>query len=289
MLMNNNVVENIIASVIASIIFVILSTVLGYILFRLGVSNQASVFIGLLTLLFLMLLFLAFKSVYPAYTRWLTNRLLERALTVDPKEKDEAKLALRGKILERVYHENPVAERQHSGTVVEYENQLACEAFIQAEFQRARTIKILTIRGAKYFDGPKSLFDKLLPKKQTQNYIIEVLVLKPEAEHITDKLANDLGQRSAKQVQRKMKSVLETLKDIASENRNFEVKCYEETPNFKILMFDDVMFVSSFIGANNDQQVKMLRILRADNPLFMGLERYFDSLWLRSSFPDEDM
>ncbi len=287
--MNNNVVENIVAGVIASIIFVILSTVLGYILLRLGLSNQASIFISLLTLLFLTLLFLAFRSVYPAYTRWLTKRLLEKALTVDPKERDEAKLSLREKILERVYHEESAIERQHNSIVVEYENQLACEEYIQEEFVKAKTIKILTIRGKKYFDGPKSFYDNILPKKQTKNYTIEVLVLKPEAEHITDKLANDLGQRSAKQVQRKMKSTLETLKDIAAENKNLKVKYYEETPNFKILMFDDVMFISSFIGANNDQQVKMLRISRADNPLFMGLERYFDSLWLRSSFPDEDM
>lgn len=285
--MNNNVVENIIASVIASIIFVMLSTVLGYILFRLGVSNQASVFIGLLTLLFLMLLFLASRSFYPAYTRKRTIRLVEKALNVDPKEKDEAKLALRVTILERVHRDNPVAEKQQMITVVEYENQDVCETYLQEEFSKARTIKILTIRGEKYFAGESSLFYRLLPKKQTKNFTIEVLVLKPESGHITDELAKDLGQYSAKHVQGKMQGILDILKDLAVKSKNFKVKCYDETPNFKILMFDDVMFVSAFTEAKNDKQAKMYRIARAYNLLFIGFERYFDSLWIRSNFPNE--
>ena len=58
-----------------------------------------------------------------------------------------------------------------------------------------------------------------------------------------------------------------------------------EKPNFKILLFDDVMFVSSFAMniRHNDQNAKMFQIKQVGNPLFAGFERVFDSLWEHSA------
>ena len=51
-----------------------------------------------------------------------------------------------------------------------------------------------------------------------------------------------------------------------------------------MLLFDNVMFVSSFAGGGpkNDNNVKMLEMKREGNPLFIGIERYFDELSKRS-------
>jgi uncharacterized protein YktB (UPF0637 family) len=67
-------------------------------------------------------------------------------------------------------------------------------------------------------------------------------------------------------------------------NRNIRVKCYKESPNFKILIFDDEMFVSSFAQGRqkNDHNAKMFQITRDNNPLFAGLERFFDDLSSRA-------
>ena len=89
-----------------------------------------------------------------------------------------------------------------------------------------------------------------------------------------------MGQHSAEDFKGKMQNVLNILRRFASQNKNFEVRCYDEPPNFKLLLFDDVMFVSAFTEPKNDHNAKMLRIRQEGTPLFVGLERYFDELWV---------
>ncbi|SRR6266566_5379990 len=122
-----------------------------------------------------------------------------------------------------------------------------------------------------------------MASKLGRAYSIEILVLAMDAPHLTDEQAKNLGHFSAAEVKKKMVSVFDYLKDIRSENRNFTVKTYSEAPIFKILIFDDVMFVSAFIGSKNDRNAKMWRMTRKGNPLFAGLEKYFDDLSKRSA------
>lgn len=274
--MNNNVVD----SIIASIIFALLSTGVGLILQALGFSTQASVFIALLVLLALMLLFLAVRNFYPIYTRWLTERLLENALSVKANEPNDARATFKKRIVERVLRENPGVEPKKNTWIMEFPNQEACERYLRDEFRNARKVKILTIRGEKYFGDRWSLFYEQY-EKRIKNFSIKVLVLSPESRHITDELAREMGQHSAEVIKGKMHIVLDILRRFANENKNFEVRCYDETPNFKILIFDDVMFVSAFTEPKNDHNAKMLRITRDANPLFRGIERYFDEVWER--------
>lgn len=81
-----------------------------------------------------------------------------------------------------------------------------------------------------------------------------------------------------------MRDTLNSLKTLARYDEKFEVKCFRETPNFKILLFDDDMFISSYNGPRNDSNAKMIHIRRDENPIFTGMERYFDALW-KSSDP----
>ena len=121
-------------------------------------------------------------------------------------------------------------------------------------------------------------------EKRAKDTIIEVLVLSPDAEHITEELAKKLQHNSVEEIRERMRLALEHLKYLARRNGNFEVRCYNEKPNFKILMFDNVMFVTSFASdvPKNDDTAKMLRMVREGNPLFMGFERHFDELAKRS-------
>ena len=111
-----------------------------------------------------------------------------------------------------------------------------------------------------------------------------MLVLSPNSDHITEALARKLGHDDAGYIKTKMRIALQNLRHLSETNDKFKVKCYSETPNFKILLFDDVMFVSSFAqgGPKNDHHTKMLQIKRDGNPLFVGFERLFDDLSRRS-------
>ena len=225
-------------------------------------------------------LLLAFgRKLYDESQAKLTLWLLERALK--PHTKDPI---LQKRIVDLVLHESSLIGSNHHTSIIEHPNQEACELYIQEAFISAKKAKILTIRGQKYFLSSKSLlYDVCLTKKE-KGYSVDVLVLSPNSRHITDDLAEDLGHNSAERIRRRMRLALDNLKDLAVENANFHVKCYDETPNFKILMFDNVMFVSSFAGGGpkNDRNVEMLEIKRDGNPLFTGLERYFDDLAKRS-------
>lgn len=276
--MNKNVVD----SIIASIIFALLSTGVGLILQTLGFSPQASIIIALLVLLALMLLFIATVRFYPLFNRWLTEKLLENTLRINQNETDEDKIGFKKKIVERVLQENAGIQQKHNAWIMEFDNQEVCEPYLRDEFRKARKVKILTIRGEKYFGDKRSLFYNLYLEKRAKKIPIKVLVLTPESNHITDELAEEMSQHSAKAIRSKMEIVLDSLKSLAGEDKNFEVRCYDETPNFKLLLFDDVMFVSAFTEPKNDHNAKMLRITREGTPLFVGLEKHFDDLWQRS-------
>ncbi len=271
--MNKNVVD----SIIASIIFALFSTGVAIILQNHGFSSQAAIITALIVLLVLMLLFIVARNFYPLFNRWLTQRLLENALQLNPNETDEAKIGFKKKLIEQVLHEAVINEPKEKSWITEFPNQEICEPYLIEEFGKARTVKILTIRGEKYFGDKWSLFYEQY-EKRIKNVIVKVLVLSPESEHITDHLAREVGQHSAEAIKGKMQIVLNSMKRFASQNKNFEVRCYDETPNFKILLFDDVMFVSAFTEPKNDHNAKMIRITREGTPLFAGLEKHFNDL-----------
>jgi hypothetical protein len=277
--MNNNVVD----SIIASVIFAVLSTLLGLILQALGLSAQASVFVALLTLLALVILFIIMKTLFPIYARRLAERTLIDALSAN--NSSDPRMVLKKKIVERVLQDNPETDSAKQSWLKIYENQEACEPYLRDAFRNAGKVKILTVRGEKYFADEHSLFKKILREKQGRNCIIQVLVLSPKSNHINDKLAQDLGQHSAEAIKVKMQLVLKILVDLENQNKNFAVRCYDETPNFKLLLFDDTMFVSAFIEPKNDQNSNMLRITREGTPLFKGLENHFDESWKHSVTP----
>jgi hypothetical protein len=244
----NNIVENVIATLIVGAI----SAITGFLLIR-----------G--------------RKIYHGSKGRLMLWLVEKAFKANKTD-----VLLRQKILEQVLQEYP--EINATGSIIVHPNQDACEAYIKDAFSKARKVKILTIRGQQYFLGARSLLYNMCLAKKDKGFSIEVLVLSPESGHITEDLAGELGHNSTERIRKDMRIARDNLCHMAEQNANFRVKWYDETPNFKILMFDDIMFVSSFAGGGpkNDRNAKMFQIARDNNPLFFGFERYFDDLAKRS-------
>ncbi len=245
----NSLVEN----VIAGVIVLGLSAAADIVLQRFGYSAQVSLDAAGVILFVLVMLFLFIRRVYDGRLRPLLVRSLESILRM-----------LQGK---------------QSSSIIEYRNQEACESNIQEAFRNAkRKVKILTIRG--------SLLRGLYQTKRERELklSIEVLVRSPESQYITGELAGELGHSSIEGIRKSMRRALDNLKHMEEENENFMVKCYDSKPIFKILLFDNVMFVSSIIGPKNDQNAKMLQITQG-HPLFAGFENFFDYLWESSQHP----
>jgi len=175
-------------------------------------------------------------------------------------------------------------ELEYTASFIEFQNQTSCTEYIKKEAQKAKKIKILTIRGDNYFIGNNSLLQKVI---EEGSVIIEALVLSPESGHITEELARKLDKNSAEGIRERMRMSLKYLKDLARLYKNFTVMCYHEEPIFKILLFDEIMFVSSFALEipKNDENARMYMIQRG-NALFAGFEKLFNELSKRSAIPD---
>ena len=276
--------SNVVYGILASMLFALLSTGVGLIFQALGFSSQEALFAGVSTLLVLLMLFLSSRNLYPKYKRKLTLQLVEDVL--NSKAVDD--VALKNQFITQVLHDYPSLISNQNCPIREFANQVACEAEISEAFRTAKKVKILTIRGEKYFLSSRSLLLDLYLAKREKESSIEILVLSPESDHISEELVRKLGHPSTERTKRKMRIALENLKHLSEERENFYVKCYTETPYFKILLFDDVMFVSSFGeggGPKNDQNARMWQMSREENPIFTGFEKHFDKLWERSVPP----
>jgi transcriptional regulator with XRE-family HTH domain len=181
-----------------------------------------------------------------------------------------------------------VEGRQQDTLVTVFPSQRACEEHIREAARTAKKVKIMTVRGEKYFMGSRSLLHNLCNPKRNPGAHVKVLVLSPASPHITEQLAVRLDHESSEEMRDKMQHSLNNLKFYAQRNKDFEVRCYWESPNFKILRFDNIMFVSSFVGGGpkNDHSARMFQMVRDSNPLFAGFDRYFDDIWERARPPE---
>lgn len=181
-----------------------------------------------------------------------------------------------------------VPDERGNHLMTAFPSQKVCEEYIREAARAARKVKILTIRGEKYFMGSRSLLHNLCSAKRSLTDYVRVLVLSPDSAHVSEELAGRIDHESAEEIRDKMQLSLNNLKFHAQRNPNFVVKCYMESPNFKILRFDDIMFVSSFAGGGpkNDHSASMFQLVREGNSLFAGFNRYFDDMWERAAFPE---
>lgn len=179
--------------------------------------------------------------------------------------------------------EADMVELQQSNSITEFSSQKKCEPEILEASLQARKVKILTIRGEKYFIGSKSILSHFFSLDvQKEDVNIEVLVLSPDAKHITNELAETLEHHSAEEIRETMRIDFEYLKLLSRRYKNFQVRYYIQKPNFKLLFFDDILFVSAYVTSKNDDHANMFKMAREGNSLFIGFEKLFDELWEKS-------
>src|SRR5579863_1589956 len=169
-----------------------------------------------------------------------------------------------------------IASKNQDRPIKVFQNQKACEEEIKAAALEAKKVKILTIRGDKYFSGSTSLLYELCTSQRT-DFTLQVLLLSPDAERPNNQSAAELHYTAFKIA--RMRLVQEHLEIYRLNNKKIEVRYYTEEPNFKVLVFDDILFVSAFVTTKNDQNATMFKMSKAGNPLFIGFERLFDEWW----------
>ena len=266
-------------NVIAAIIFTALSTLIVLMLQALGFNTQVAVKDAIFVLLALVILWIIYSLFHEVLIRKLTELMLESVLNVNEDETNQQRTRFKKKIIDRVQKEIGLVTTLRVISGLEYQNQRACEDKIVEACVKSRKIKILTIRGERYFAGNNSILYKPCLAKRESGSEIKVLVLSAEAPHLTDENAKALEHDSAEEIRGKMRSAHSYLQYLTIHNRNFRVRYYNNSPNFKLLIFDNIMFITAIVGSKNDDRVKMFQISKEDNPLFTGFERYFDSLW----------
>src|SRR5947209_11120517 len=128
---------------------------------------------------------------------------LADVLMISTDELREAINATNGRLGGRSKREIDFDDPKQNSLIVEFRNQEECELYIRRAARHPRKVKILTIRGEKYFIGSKSLLYHLCTAKRAKDISIEVLVLSPEAEHLTEELAKKLQHRSVEEIRGK--------------------------------------------------------------------------------------
>src|SRR5690349_8164692 len=159
-MLTQNVVDNIIAGVVATA----LSTAVGLILQAFGINAQQSFTLALFVLLALIIIFFVVRGFYYTWLSLLASRLIQKAFAIKDDEANKGKIAFKTAIVQQIQPKSIQDEEEQEHLITLYPNQMACEPLIQEACRNATTIKILTIRGERYFYGgsPRSILRDIL-------------------------------------------------------------------------------------------------------------------------------
>ena len=183
-----------------------------------------------------------------------------------------------------------IAALRREGPVDIFEAQIHadCKKELIDQFKSASSeIKILTIRGFRYFSRKAGLFSPLLREKAVDNIPIKVLVCSPESKHIDQELAQSLHKKSVEEIRSNMHLALSSLANLMDEYKNLEIRVYEEVPIWNILQFDDTMYVSAYVEPKSHQNAVVHRIPQNSKSHFVAFDKHFNSLW-EGSVPLQD-
>lgn len=167
--------------------------------------------------------------------------------------------------------------------VFEAQIQADCKKELIDQFKSAfLEIRILTIRGLRYFSREVGLFYPLLREKAIDNVPIKVLVCLPESTYIDLELAQRLRKGSVEEIRRNMRLALDNLEILMSEYKNLEIRVYKDVPIWNILQFDDTMYVSAYVEPKSHHNAVMHKMLRNSRSHFVAFDKHWNSLWKRS-------
>lgn len=175
-----------------------------------------------------------------------------------------------------------IAALRREGPVDIFEAQIHadCKEELIDQFDSASSeIRILTIRGLRYFSRKAGLFFPLLRQKAIDNVPIKVLVCSPESTHIDLELVRGLRKSSVEEIRRNMRLALDNLEILMNEYKNLDIRVYEEVPIWNILQFDDTMYVSAYVEPKSHQNAVVHKIPQSSKSHFAAFDKHFNSLW----------
>lgn len=148
-------------------------------------------------------------------------------------------------------------------------------------FATSRQISLLLYIGRREFGEDESLFLDLLEKriKQKDNFELRILHSSPNSPHLSQQKANRLGRRKEKWISQ-IEKVRENIIKASAKSDNVRVFSHKEPYIWRMLIFDDIMFVSGYIqDTKNDKKAPVFCIKDGKDSLHTVFYKYYNHLW----------
>lgn len=180
---------------------------------------------------------------------------------------------------------------RHTGIKQVYESFHEAFPDLHKNFAKAeKRIDLLLYIGRREFGIKDALFSDLLREKLARETNLEVRILHiaEDSPYLSVRRARQLGKRQSKWL-RDVRHVRSEIQEIAQDAQNVRVIAHKEPFLWRIFIFDNVMFVSSYLHATkNDQKAPVYLIEEGDSSLYTAFETYFDGLWRSYSTAQAD-
>ena len=115
-----------------------------------------------------------------------------------------------------------------------------------------------------------------------RNSLIQCLMLSPKSKYVEARQKEN-PTRTIDGLIKHIEAGLDLLKTTKEQNNlsKFEIRTYDEHPSFRIIIIDDLAYVSFYPRGSADQ-IKVLVVEKGKSWLYDAFEKYFDTVWERS-------
>lgn len=146
------------------------------------------------------------------------------------------------------------------------------------KFRHAKKIEIMVIRGLAIFSLKDSLFYNVLKDKNPNEFNIRILMLDPKSPFVEVR-AQEINE-SKNAVTKGIKySIGELIEVKDAKNLNLKIKVYDELPIWRLMFFDNSVFVSSFQKGKEGAKLPMYLFEKDNFSQYDVFERYFNYIW----------
>jgi hypothetical protein len=180
-----------------------------------------------------------------------------------------------------------------TGIIAVYNNLDMCAIDMQAEFEKAKNIRLLLQIGRRELgDGKSSLFWARARSKTTPDDNIQVLRASDTSPFLSEERARKRGGTTVSRWKKHIQDLhaeVEYLHDVC--HVQIEEREHCEPFLWRIFLMDDIAFVSGYIfQRENDSKAVVYKFRKGGNSLYSVFDKYFKYLWLKYSneeIPDE--
>jgi hypothetical protein len=240
--------ESLITELIETAVGTVLIGVLSYLIsLRFGLKDELKPIVGALFLLIGLLLMILFMRV----VRWFSNESGRRYMS------------------------------QRTGIIHTFPNLDACKDDMQADFKRAKDVRLLLQIGRKELgDSRASYFYSLAKEKNTPGSLIKILRAASDSPFLSEARAafRKTDVKLWREDTRRLGNAIGLLK--STFKVEIEERLHHEPFLWRIFIFDDVAYVSAYLYHRDvDSKCVVYKLKKGDTSLYTVFEKYFDYLW----------